>query len=65
MALLRVVDRDGVEHEVDAKPGLKVMETLRELDYGVAESKALLEWAGTAERDLALTSTKKEGVRRK
>ena len=36
MALLRVVDRDGVEHEVDAKPGLKVMETLRELDYGVA-----------------------------
>ena len=21
MALLRVVDRDGVEHEVDAKPG--------------------------------------------
>jgi 2Fe-2S ferredoxin len=36
MALLRVVDRDGVEHEVDARPGLKVMETLRELDYGVA-----------------------------
>ena len=36
MALLRVVDRDGVEHEVDAKPGLKVMETLRELDYGDA-----------------------------
>ncbi|HKT73256.1 MAG TPA: 2Fe-2S iron-sulfur cluster-binding protein [Steroidobacteraceae bacterium] len=36
MALLRVVDRDGVEHEVDAKPGLRVMETLRELDYGVA-----------------------------
>ena len=36
MALLRVVDRDGVEHEVDAKTGLKVMETLRELDYGVA-----------------------------
>ncbi len=36
MAILRVVDRDGVEHEVDAKPGLKVMETLRELDYGVA-----------------------------
>ena len=36
MALLRVVDRDAVEHEVDAKTGLKVMETLRELDYGVA-----------------------------
>ena len=36
MALLRVVDRDGVEHGVEAKTGLKVMETLRELDYGVA-----------------------------
>jgi len=36
MALLRVVDRDGVEHEVEAKTGLKVMETLCELDYGVA-----------------------------
>ena len=36
MALLRVVDRDGREHEVEAKTGLKVMETLRELDYGVA-----------------------------
>ena len=36
MALLRVVDRDGVEHEVEAKHGLKLMETLRELDYGVA-----------------------------
>jgi 2Fe-2S ferredoxin len=36
MALLRVVDRDGVEHEVDAKTDLKVMEVLRELDYGVA-----------------------------
>lgn len=36
MPLMRVVDRDGVEHEVEAKSGLKVMETLRELDYGVA-----------------------------
>jgi 2Fe-2S ferredoxin len=36
MPLLRVVDRDGVEHEVDAKPDQKVMEALRELDYGVA-----------------------------
>ena len=36
MALLRVIDRDGQEHEVEAKVGLKVMETLRELDYGVA-----------------------------
>jgi ferredoxin, 2Fe-2S len=36
MALLKVIDRDGVEHEVDARTGLKVMETLRELEYGVA-----------------------------
>ena len=36
MALLRVIDRDGQEHEVEAKAGLKVMENLRELDYGVA-----------------------------
>jgi ferredoxin, 2Fe-2S len=36
MPVLRVVDRDGVEHEVEARSGRKVMETLRELDYGVA-----------------------------
>jgi 2Fe-2S ferredoxin len=36
MAILQVVDRDGVAHEVECKPGLKVMEVLRELDYGVA-----------------------------
>lgn len=36
MTVLRVVDRDGNEHEVEGKPGLKVMEILRELDYGVA-----------------------------
>ncbi len=36
MPLLKVVDRDGKEHEVEAKSGLKVMETLRELDYGIA-----------------------------
>ena len=36
MALLRVIDRDGKEHKVEGKTGLKVMETLRELDYGVA-----------------------------
>jgi len=36
MPVLKVVDRDGVEHEVEARTGLKVMETLRELDYGVA-----------------------------
>jgi 2Fe-2S ferredoxin len=31
-----VVDRDGKEHEIEAKTGLKIMEVLRELDYGVA-----------------------------
>lgn len=36
MARMMVVDRDGKEHEIEAKPGLKVMEILRELDYGVA-----------------------------
>ncbi|MCP5328869.1 MAG: 2Fe-2S iron-sulfur cluster-binding protein [Steroidobacteraceae bacterium] len=36
MPLLKVVDRDGKEHDVEAKAGLKVMETLRELDYGIA-----------------------------
>ena len=36
MAQMVVVDRDGKEHEIEGKPGLKVMEILRELDYGVA-----------------------------
>lgn len=36
MPTLKIVDRDGVEHAVAARAGLKVMETLRELDYGVA-----------------------------
>jgi ferredoxin, 2Fe-2S len=36
MARMIVVDRDGKEHEVEGKSGLKVMEVLRELDYGVA-----------------------------
>jgi 2Fe-2S ferredoxin len=36
MARMIVVDRDGNEHEIEAKPGLKIMEILRELDYGVA-----------------------------
>src|SRR5687768_5524041 len=36
MATLQVIDRDGVSHEVEAKAGLKVMEVLRELEYGVA-----------------------------
>jgi 2Fe-2S ferredoxin len=36
MARMNVVDRDGRLHEIEAKPGLKIMEILRELDYGVA-----------------------------
>jgi ferredoxin, 2Fe-2S len=36
MARMIVVDRDGKEHEVEARSGLKIMEILRELDYGVA-----------------------------
>ncbi len=36
MARMTVVDRDGEAHDVEAKPGLKLMEILRELDYGVA-----------------------------
>ena len=36
MAMMIVVDRDGKAHEVESKPGLKIMEILRELDYGVA-----------------------------
>jgi len=36
MARMTVVDRDGKEHVIEAKPGLKLMEILRELDYGVA-----------------------------
>ncbi len=36
MARMTVVDRDGKQHEIEAKTGLKMMEILRELDYGVA-----------------------------
>jgi ferredoxin, 2Fe-2S len=36
MARMTVVDRDGKEHEIEAKTDLKFMEVLRELDYGVA-----------------------------
>lgn len=36
MARMIVIDRDGKEHDIEAKTGLKVMEILRELDYGVA-----------------------------
>lgn len=36
MPTIHVLDRDGTEHEVEAEPGIKVMEALRELDSGVA-----------------------------
>lgn len=36
MPVIRVVDREGIEHEEQAETGLKVMEILREFDYGVA-----------------------------
>ncbi len=36
MAELVIVDRDGKEHRVEGRTGVSVMETLRELDYGVA-----------------------------
>ena len=36
MAELVIVDRDGKEHRTSGKVGVSVMETLRELDYGVA-----------------------------
>jgi 2Fe-2S ferredoxin len=35
MALLRVVDRDGIEHEIDGNTGFTLMENLRDLEYGV------------------------------
>jgi len=36
MAEMIVVDRDGVEHPVDGKVGLSIMETLREFEWGSA-----------------------------
>lgn len=36
MSVLRVTDSNGLEHEVQGTPGLKVMEILRTLEYGVA-----------------------------
>ena len=36
MAEIVIVDRDGKEHTVQGRVGVSVMETLRELDYGVA-----------------------------
>jgi len=36
MPEITVTDRDGGVHRVDAREGVSLMETLRELDYGVA-----------------------------
>jgi len=36
MPVIRVLDQDRVEHEVEASAGRKVMEILRDLDYDVA-----------------------------
>jgi len=36
MATILVTDLNGQEHEVDAVDGLPLMETLRDLSYGVA-----------------------------
>ena len=36
MAEITVTDRDGGVHRVNAREGASVMETLRELEYGVA-----------------------------
>lgn len=36
MGKLRVIDRDGIEHELEARTGRKLMETLREYEFGVA-----------------------------
>jgi 2Fe-2S ferredoxin len=35
MARMMVTDRDGILHEVEGQLGVKLMETLREYDYGV------------------------------
>lgn len=35
MARMRVTDRDGVLHEIEGRDGVKLMEILREFDYGV------------------------------
>jgi len=36
MAQMVVVDRDGVEHGIDGRAGVSLMETLREVEWGVA-----------------------------
>jgi len=36
MAQIVVIDREGVEHQVERAPGVRIMELLRDLDFGVA-----------------------------
>ncbi len=36
MALIKVTDRDGNEHDVDGNTKFTLMENLRDLEYGVA-----------------------------
>jgi 2Fe-2S ferredoxin len=36
MALIKVTDRDGVEHDVEGNTRFTLMENLRDLEYGVA-----------------------------
>ena len=36
MAQMVVTDRDGVEHRIEAKAGVSIMETLRDFEWGVA-----------------------------
>jgi 2Fe-2S ferredoxin len=36
MAEMIVIDRDGVEHRIETKAGVSIMETLREVEWGTA-----------------------------
>lgn len=36
MALIKVTDRDGLEHDVEGNTRFTLMENLRDLEYGVA-----------------------------
>lgn len=36
MATLRIIDRHGIEHDMEGRTGLKIMEILREHDFSVA-----------------------------
>ena len=36
MAEMIVTDRDGVEHRIEGRAGVSIMETLREVEWGTA-----------------------------